>query len=61
MTFSPALHVLRVKLTTVALGGIVLTGSHAVARNHDCQAFKLPSTPLALHDRAPGPSLRNAD
>lgn len=52
------IHALRVKLTAVALGAVVLTAGHAVAKNHDCQSFKVPSTVLALHDRAPGPTAR---
>ena len=52
------IQALRVKLTAVALGALVLTAGHAVAKNHDCQSFKLPSTVLALHDRAPGPTVR---
>ncbi|RYC31159.1 hypothetical protein D3273_14795 [Lichenibacterium minor] len=52
------IHALRVKLTAVAVGAIVLTAGHAVAKNHDCQSFKVRSTVLALHDRAPGPSFR---
>ena len=56
MTFP--IQALRVKLTAVALGAVVLTAGHALAKNHDCQSFKLPATALALHDRAPGPTLR---
>lgn len=52
------IHALRVKLTAAALAAVVLTAGHAVAKNHDCQSFKLASAALALHDRAPGPSLR---
>ena len=52
------IQALRVKLTAVAVGALVLTAGHAVAKNHDCQDFKLPSTVLALHDRAPGPAAR---
>jgi hypothetical protein len=61
MTLSPALQVLRVKLTAVAVGGVLLTAGHAAAKNHDCQAFKLRPVSMALHDRAPGPSLRDAN
>ncbi|MGI4767479.1 MAG: hypothetical protein ACRYGP_20740 [Janthinobacterium lividum] len=49
------------KLTAVAIGGILLTAGHAAAKNHDCQSFKLPIVASALHDRAPGPSLRDAN
>jgi hypothetical protein len=52
------IQALRVKLAAVAVGAVVLTGGHAVAKNHDCQAFKLASTVAGLHDRAPGPALR---
>ena len=52
------IQALRLKLTAVALGAVVLTAGHAVAKNHDCQSFKLPSTVLSLHDRAPGPMAR---
>ena len=52
------IQALRVKLTAVAVGALVFTAGHAVAKNHDCQSFKLPSTLLALHDRAPGPTIR---
>ncbi len=55
------IQALRVKLTAAAFGALVLTAGHAVAKNHDCQSFKLPSTVLALHDRAPGPSARLPD
>ncbi len=58
MISTPALQVLRVKLTAIAIGGLVLTAGHAAAKNHDCQTFKLRAAALALHDRAPGPSLR---
>ena len=58
MTLVPALQVLRVKLTALALGGLTLTAGHAVAKNHDCQSFKLPSAAFGVHDRAPGPTLR---
>ncbi len=51
------IQALRVKLTAAALGALVLTGGHAVAKNHDCQSFKLPSTLRVLHDRAPGPTI----
>ena len=52
-----AVHALRVKLAAAALAAVVLTTGHAVAKNHDCQSFKLTSAAVALHDRAPGPSL----
>ena len=52
------IQALRVKLTAAALGAVVLTAGHAVAKNHDCQSFKLPSPVVALHDRAPGPTAR---
>ena len=52
------IQVLRLKLTAVALGAVVLTAGHAVAKNHDCQGIKLRSGVLVLHDRAPGPALR---
>ncbi len=52
------IQALRVKLTAVTLGALVLTAGHAVAKNHDCQSFRLPSAALALHDRAPGPTAR---
>ena len=52
------IQALRVKLTAVALGALVLTAGHAAAKNHDCQTFRLPSAALALHDRAPGPTVR---
>ncbi|MBH0619260.1 hypothetical protein I3A86_24455 [Salmonella enterica] len=56
------IHALRVKLTAAALAAVVLTAGHAVAKNHDCQSFKLASpTLVSLHDRAPGPTLRNAN
>lgn len=59
MTLIPAIQVFRVKLTAVAVGAIVLTSGHAVAKNHDCQAFKLRSAATILHDRSPGPTLRD--
>lgn len=52
------IQALRVKLAAVALGAVVLTGGHAIAKNHDCQAFRLPATVAVLHDRAPGPAVR---
>lgn len=52
------IQALRVKLTAVALGAVVLTAGHAVAKNHDCQSFKPSSAVVALHDRAPGPTVR---
>lgn len=61
MLMSPALQVLRVKLTAVAIGGILLTAGHAAAKNHDCQSFKLRVAAVTLHDRAPGPALRDAN
>ena len=61
MTLSPAIQALRVKLTAAALGAVVLTAGHAVAKNHDIQSIRLPTAPLAVHDRAPGPSLRGAN
>ena len=61
MLMSPALQVLRVKLTAVAIGGLLLTASHASAKNHDCQTFKLRVGGVTLHDRAPGPSPRDAN
>ncbi len=61
MIMSPALQVLRVKLTAVAIGGILLTAGHAAAKNHDCQSFQLRAGAVALHDRAPGPAPRDAD
>lgn len=51
-------QVLRGKLAAAALGAVVLTAGHAVAKNHDIQSIRLRPVPLALHDRAPGPSLR---
>ena len=51
-------HAFRVKLTAAALGAVILTAGHAVAKNHDCQSFKAPATLLTLHDRAPGPTVR---
>ena len=53
-----AIQALRVTFAAVALGGVMLTAGHAAARNHDIQVIRLSSTPLALHDRAPGPFLR---
>ncbi len=61
MILSPAIQALRVKLTAAALGAIVLTAGHAVAKNHDLQSIRLAAAPLAAHDRAPGPSLRGAN
>ena len=52
------IHALRVKLTAAAIGALVLTAGHAVAKNHDCPGFTLPATGVGLHDRAPGPSAR---
>ena len=52
-------HSLRVTMVAFALATAGLTAGHAAAKNHDCQAFRLPTaTPLAQHDKAPGPSLR---
>ena len=61
MILSPAIQALRVKLAAAALGAVVLTAGHAVAKNHDIQSIRLPAAPLAFHDRAPGPSLRGAN
>lgn len=61
MTLSPAIQILRVKLGALALGAVVLTAGHAVAKNHDCQTFKIRAAGLALHDRAPGPAVRLPD
>ncbi len=61
MTSLPALQVLRVKLTLAALAAVVATAGHAVAKNHDCQTFKLRSAVLAGHDRAPCPGARLPD
>lgn len=61
MTLSPAFQILRVKLGALALGAVVLTAGHAVAKNHDCQTFKMRTAALALHDRAPGPAVRVQD
>lgn len=61
MTLSPAIQILRVKLGALVLGAVVLTAGHAVAKNHDCQTFKIRSAAIALHDRAPGPSVRVPD
>lgn len=52
------IQALRAKLAAAVLGAVVLTAGQALARNHDCQAFKLPSDVVALHDRAPGPASR---
>ena len=51
----------RIVSLTAALGAVVLTAGHAVAKNHDIQSIRLPTAPLAVHDRAPGPSLRGAN
>ncbi len=59
MTFSPAIQILRVKLTAAAVGAIVLTAGHAAAKNHDCQLFKPRSASVGFHDRSPGPTLRD--
>ena len=61
MIHLPAIQLLRVKLTAIALVAVAATAGHAVAKNHDCQAFKLRSAALVLHDRAPGPGLRLPD
>ena len=53
----PALHALRLKIATVAIGGIVLTAGHAIAKNHDLQPFTLQAF-HSLHDHAPGPGQR---
>ncbi len=54
----PALHVLRTKIVTLALGGLVLTAGHAIAKNHDLQPFTLLHASFGLHDHAPGPGQR---
>ena len=54
----PALHVLRTKIATLAVGGIVLTAGHAIAKNHDLQPFTLLQPSHSLHDHAPGPGTR---
>ena len=51
----PALHVLRTQIATLALGGLVLTAGHALAKNHDLQPFTLFQMAHGLHDHAPGP------
>lgn len=61
MTHLPAIQFLRVKLAAVAVLAIAATSGHAVAKNHDCQVFKLRSAALVLHDRAPGPGDRTAN
>lgn len=61
MALSPAIQILRVKLGALVLGAVVLTAGHAVAKNHDCQTFKIRSAAITLHDRAPGPSVRVPD
>ncbi len=49
----PALHALRMKIATVALGGLVLTAGHAIAKNHDLQPFTLvQSIPRSSRSRA---------
>ena len=54
----PALHVLRTTIATLALGGLVLTAGHALAKNHDVQPFTLAHASYSLHDHAPGPYTR---
>ena len=54
----PALHAIRMKIATVAIGGIVLTAGHALARNHDLQPISLSQTSLSPHDHAPSPGTR---
>ena len=61
MIHFPAIQLLRVKLTAVALVAVAATAGHAVAKNHDCQTFKPRAAALVLHDRAPGPGDRLPD
>ena len=61
MIHLPAIQLLRVKLTAIALVAVAATAGHAVAKNHDCQTFKLRPAAVSLHDRAPGPGDRLPD
>ena len=54
----PALHAIRLKIATVAVGGIVLTAGHALAINHDLQPISLSRVSISPHDHAPGPGTR---
>ena len=57
LSFS-ALHAIRMSVATVAIGGLVLTAGHAIAKNHDLQPFTSFQAFHNLHDHAPGPGTR---
>lgn len=52
-----AFHAARMKVAVGALLVFTATSAHAVAKNHDVQQIRIPSSPTTGHDRALGPSM----
>ena len=50
------LHAARTKIAAGALLALAATAVHAAAKNHDVQQIRIPSPPMAGHDRALGPT-----